>query len=72
MLRYRARRMGFGGSASARRTDDATAYELKPSTDSSHGVLLALARPPRPAARVLDVGCSDGRFADSPRATATT
>ena len=64
VLRYRARRMGFGRAhveQSGGGTDE-VAYELKPSAHSSHGVLLRwLAAVP--AARVLDVGCSDGRFA---------
>ena len=60
VLRYRMRRIGFGG-APAREAE--AAYELKPSAHSSHGVLLRwLAH--TPATRVLDVGCSDGQFAE--------
>lgn len=58
-LRFRMRRMGFGGTPVS--GPDREAYELKPSPHSSHGVLLRwLAAVP--AGRVLDVGCSDGRF----------
>ena len=63
VLRYRARRMGFGRAASAvAPTDDRLRAQ------AVHALLARraarLARPPRPAARVLDVGCSDGRFAE--------
>jgi glycosyltransferase involved in cell wall biosynthesis len=59
VLKFRMRRMGFGESAPG---PDVEAYEVKPSPYSSHGVLLRwLAAVP--GRRVLDVGCSDGRFA---------
>ncbi|MEP6814300.1 MAG: bifunctional glycosyltransferase/class I SAM-dependent methyltransferase [Marmoricola sp.] len=60
VLRFKARRMGFGAGSTGL---DETAYELKPSAHSSHGHLLAWlsALPP---SRVLDVGCSDGRFGE--------
>jgi SAM-dependent methyltransferase len=45
----------------------ADAYELKLTPDSSHGQLLAwLSR--RPPGKVLDLGCSDGRFGQLVRA----
>jgi len=59
VLRYRARRMGFGESGTGTDTD---AYELKPSEHSSHGVLLRWLGEVPPG-DVLDVGCSDGQFA---------
>ncbi|WP_392541972.1 bifunctional glycosyltransferase/class I SAM-dependent methyltransferase [Oryzobacter telluris] len=64
VIRYRVARMGFGHGSTA---VDPTAYELKPSPDSSHGRLLAwLADGTR--GDVLDVGCSDGRFGSLVRA----
>jgi SAM-dependent methyltransferase len=51
--------MGFGA---ATQQLDVDAYELKPSEHSSHGVLLRWLGEV-PAAKVLDVGCSDGQFA---------
>jgi SAM-dependent methyltransferase len=64
VVRFKARRMGFGeGSTGV----DPTAYELKPSPHSSHGRLLDWLST-RPASRVLDVGCSDGRFGELARA----
>ena len=59
VLKFRLRRMGFGESTTASTTE---AYAVKPSAHSSHGVLLEWLTA-LPAARVLDVGCSDGRFA---------
>lgn len=64
VLRYRATAIGFGEQAGE---VDETAYELKPSEHSSHGVLLEWLGRMAPG-RVLDVGCSDGRFAALARA----
>jgi glycosyltransferase involved in cell wall biosynthesis/cyclopropane fatty-acyl-phospholipid synthase-like methyltransferase len=64
VVRFRARRMGFGDAGSG---VDTAAYELKPSTHSSHGVLLEWLAA-LPTGRVLDVGCSDGQFAALVRA----
>ena len=65
VLRFKARRMGFGtgpsGLAGLSATDT-EAYELKPSPHSSHGVLLAWTATHAPGTTVLDVGCSDGQF----------
>ena len=65
VLRFKARRMGFGtgpsGLAGLSATDTEV-YELKPSPYSSHGVLLAWTAAHAPGKTVLDVGCSDGQF----------
>ncbi len=58
VVRYKARRVGFGADVVAADTD---AYDLKPSPHSSHGRLLSWLSGRAPS-RVLDVGCSDGRF----------
>ena len=58
VVRFRTRRMGFGDCGSG--SDEA--YDLKPSPHSSHGVLLRWLESREPS-KVLDVGCSDGRFA---------
>lgn len=56
--RYRLHKLGFGSGEMAFAED---AYEVKLTPTSSHGQLLDwLSR--RPAGRVLDLGCSDGRF----------
>ncbi len=66
VLRYKARRMGFGtgpsGLKSGQTAPDTEAYELKPSSHSSHGVLLGWTAQRAAGTTVLDVGCSDGRF----------
>ncbi len=63
VVKFKARRMGFGSDDSRRDGIDAdAAYELKPSEHSSHGQLLAWLAARTPGT-VLDVGCSDGRFA---------
>ncbi|MGZ6752944.1 MAG: bifunctional glycosyltransferase/class I SAM-dependent methyltransferase [Nocardioides sp.] len=61
VVRFKMRRMGFGESATS--GPDLDAYELKPSEHSSHGVLLRWLSAVAPS-RVLDVGCSDGQFAE--------
>lgn len=61
MVRHWANERGFGGGVASVETDE---YALK--VAGSHGVMLEwLAR--RPASRVLDAGCFDGRFADLAR-----
>jgi SAM-dependent methyltransferase len=57
VVRYRASQMGFGEGHEA----SSTAYDLKPSPHSSHGVLLDWLDS-RDTGKVLDVGCSDGGF----------
>jgi glycosyltransferase involved in cell wall biosynthesis len=57
VLRYRLRKMGFGHASSA----EERPYELKLTSNSSHGVLLKWLSEREPG-RLLDVGCSDGRF----------
>ncbi len=59
VLRYRAHKMGFGTGELAFAS---SAYEQKEDDESSHRVLSRwLGR--RSAARILDLGCSDGAFA---------
>ena len=55
--RYRLRTLGFGDGIG----DDDEPYELKLTATSSHGRLLDRLRH-APPGRVLDLGCSDGRF----------
>lgn len=59
VVKYRLGRMGFGTGDHADPSDEA--YELKASPHSSHGVLMRWIED-RKAGRLLDVGCSDGRF----------
>jgi glycosyltransferase involved in cell wall biosynthesis len=59
VLKFRMHQMGFGASSPGLAVE---AYEVKPSPYSSHGVLLRWLSAD-PGRRVLDVGCSDGRFA---------
>jgi glycosyltransferase involved in cell wall biosynthesis len=58
VTRYRLHRLGFRTSGPS---FSETSYELKQSPSSSHGLLLEWMSK-RPPSRVLDVGCSDGRF----------
>ena len=67
VLRHRLRRMGFGRFEGC----DEHAYELKVSPRSSHAVLLRWIGDRAPA-RLLDVGCSDGRFGALARSSAIT
>jgi glycosyltransferase involved in cell wall biosynthesis len=64
VFRYRARKLGFGQGSTGL---DTVAYDLKPSEHSSHGRLLGWLRTIAPT-KVLDVGCSDGRFGALARA----
>ena len=57
VARYRLGRIGLGHAPGF----DETAYEVKHSPHSSHGVLLSWLAQRQPS-RVLDVGCSDGTF----------
>jgi SAM-dependent methyltransferase len=57
-VRHRLHRMGFGRGE----VRDESAYELKVSPGSSHAVLQRWIAQRTPG-RLLDVGCSDGRFA---------
>jgi SAM-dependent methyltransferase len=68
VVRFRARQMGFGAPI---RGVDAAAYDFKPSPYSSHGRLLRWLGAATPG-RVLDVGCSDGRFGAAARALGHT
>ena len=64
VIRYRAHKMGFGTGELAFASD---AYEQKIADNSSHRRILAWLSA-RPAGRVLDLGCSDGRLAEQLRA----
>lgn len=61
--RYRMHKMGFGSGETAFAS---TPYEVKEGDDTSHGRLLAWLAA-RPRARILDLGCSDGRLAEQLR-----
>ncbi|NQY56585.1 MAG: glycosyltransferase [Ilumatobacteraceae bacterium] len=63
VTRYRLNKMGFGSGGGP--IDD-EAYDLKLTPNSSHGRLLEWMSH-RPPSRVLDVGCSDGRFGEQLR-----
>ncbi len=64
VVRYRLAKHGFlsGGIASV-----GPEYEVKESSDSSHGVILEWLRQMAPS-RILDLGCSGGAFASRARA----
>ena len=64
VTRHRLGKLGFGGGH--RDTIDEDPYELKMTPNSSHGRLLVRMGQRLPQ-RVLDVGCSDGRFAEKLR-----
>ena len=63
VVTWRLNKMGFG---QGRFADVGEEYELKPSPDSSHGVLLRWLDS-MPSSRVLDLGCSGGQFAEVAR-----
>ena len=63
-FRYRLHKMGLG---SGKYIPQNHAYEIKTSTDSSHGVLLSQLSKKSPC-NVLDVGCSDGALGERVRA----
>ncbi|MGI8760525.1 MAG: methyltransferase domain-containing protein [Jatrophihabitantaceae bacterium] len=73
VLRFRLRRIGLGDAPRGNgngtgdeKSIDTCAYEVKDSPHSSHGRLLSwLAK--LEASRILDVGCSDGRFGELAR-----
>ncbi|MEI2637878.1 MAG: bifunctional glycosyltransferase/class I SAM-dependent methyltransferase [Microthrixaceae bacterium] len=58
VLRYRAHTMGFGSGDLA---FERAAYEQKSGEDSSHQIIHRWVAP-RPKARILDLGCSDGQM----------
>ncbi len=60
VLRYRVHKMGFGSGEMAFAQQG---YDLKMGTTSSHRKLLAWLGEGKPK-RVLDLGCSDGRFGE--------
>jgi glycosyltransferase involved in cell wall biosynthesis len=60
VLRYRAAKAGIGAPGP---DVDPSEYELKPTLDSSHSQLWEWMQQ-RPPMRVLDVGCSGGRFGE--------
>ncbi len=62
VVRFKARRMGFGTGPSGLTGIDTEVYELKASPHSSHGRLLAWTAQRPSGTTVLDVGCSDGQF----------
>ena len=77
VLRYKARRMGFGTGPSGLTPLETEAYELKPSPTPRTACCCPGPAGRRPAPRVLDVGCSDGQFgalcaARATRSTAST
>ncbi len=61
-LGYRLHRMGLLYDAKYRRASDSPAYEFAPYRHSSHAVIREYLRLRRPA-RVLELGCADGRLA---------
>jgi 2-polyprenyl-3-methyl-5-hydroxy-6-metoxy-1,4-benzoquinol methylase len=61
VVRFRARESGCCAGLSRSPGGEAAPYELKASPHSSHGRLLAWLGG-LPPSKVLDVGCSDGRF----------
>ena len=63
-FRYRLHKMGLG---SGKYIPQNHAYEIKTSTNSSHGVLLSQLSKKSPC-NVLDVGCSDGALGERVRA----
>jgi glycosyltransferase involved in cell wall biosynthesis len=62
-VRYRLHKMGFGSGEMAFASDP---YELKTGPATSHGRILSWLRR-RPPARILDLGCSDGRLGEQIR-----
>lgn len=65
VVSWRLNKMGLG---QGRYADVGEEYDLKPTQDSSHGVLLRWLDS-MPASKVLDLGCSGGQFAEAARAS---
>jgi glycosyltransferase involved in cell wall biosynthesis len=63
-VRYRLHKMGFGSGELAFASN---AYELKTGPETSHGRILSWLRRRPPAARILDLGCSDGQLGEQIR-----
>src|SRR5271165_5593260 len=57
---YRLQKAGFGDGSRITLNEE---YQLKPSEDSSHGRISTLLAA-RPAAKILDLGCSSGLLAE--------
>lgn len=68
VTRYRAHKVGFGSGEMAFADDG---YQLKLTASSSHGQLVSLLKKRKPS-RILDVGCSDGRFGELVRLSGHT
>lgn len=63
VITYRMQKAGFGDGSRIALGEE---YQLKPGDDSSHGRIGKLLRS-RPAAKILDLGCSSGLFAQRMR-----
>src|SRR5207342_3278884 len=69
VLQFRLAKMGFGNAERFTRID--AAYELKSHPDSSHAKLHSWLQTRRPRT-ILDLGCSDGQFAERLRGTGSS
>jgi glycosyltransferase involved in cell wall biosynthesis len=68
VVEFRLAAKGFGTTSWVARADE---YSFKPGDGSSHSFMLEMLEG-RPAGRVLDVGCGDGRFAEYLKAAGHT